>query len=147
MLKDRLVNLADPGGRRYLRFSVALEFEEHHDEAHAAANPWSHLVTYTSELPASRSRLVAYTPGDAGNQPATGGGKDADKEFQASIKKYVPAIEDSVMSVLSAKTYADVAKNEGRDAVKLEIGERLNALLDGTGLHVTNVYFTDFVIQ
>src|SRR5829696_3343962 len=27
VIKDRIVNLADPGGRRYLRFSVTLQFE------------------------------------------------------------------------------------------------------------------------
>jgi flagellar basal body-associated protein FliL len=138
VIRDRLVNLADPSGRRYVRFSVAIEFDAHKDAAHAAApaapaDPWNHLISYTPEY--------------EGYQPTTGGGKDAEKEFQAGIKKYVPAMEDSVMTVLSAKVYAEVGTNEGREAVKVEIQERLNGLLEGTDLQVSNVYFTEFVIQ
>ena len=134
VIRDRLVNLNEPGGRRYLRFSVAIEFEEHHDAAAAApGDPWSHLVSYTPEYD--------------GYQPATGGGKDAQKEFDAGLKKYVPAMEDAVSGILSSKSHAQIGNVEGREAVKLEIQARLNALLDGTDLHVTNVYFTEFVIQ
>src|SRR5262245_14260965 len=35
VIKDRIVNLADPGGRRYLRFSVAIQFQPP-AEAHAS---------------------------------------------------------------------------------------------------------------
>lgn len=68
VIRDRLVNLADPGGRRYLRYSIAIEFEPHVDEAHAAAPPsydeaWSKLVSYQSELPgAAGAQLVSYRP-------------------------------------------------------------------------------------
>jgi flagellar basal body-associated protein FliL len=152
VIRDRVVNLADPGGRRYVRFSAGIEFEEHHDTAAAAApaydQAWSHLVTYTSEHPdRARADLVAYVPERDGYQPTTGGSKDADKAFQDGIKRYVPAIEDAVTTILSSKTYADVGTSEAREPVKAQIQERLNGILESTELHVTNVYFTEFVIQ
>src|SRR5688572_5002514 len=65
IIKDRIVNLADPGGRRYLRFSVAIEFEPH---AEAASAP--------IERSTGGNQLVLYVPedDDAAYQPVTGGG-------------------------------------------------------------------------
>lgn len=133
VIKDRIVNLADPGGRRYLRFSVAIEFEAHTD-AKAGVPPGDNLVSFDSGR-------------DQPLQPVTGGApKDPDKEFLASIKKYIPAIEDAVTTVLSSKTYADLASTEGKDQTKKEIKDRVQRVL-GDAEHVTNVYFTEFVIQ
>jgi flagellar basal body-associated protein FliL len=137
VIKDRIVNLADPGGRRYLRYSVAIEFEAHTEAA---------LVPIAPEREGG-FQLVAYVPDDdASYQPVTSGGKDPDKEFQAAIKKYVPAIEDVVTTVLSSKTYDEVRSVEGKDAAKREIKDRVQRVL-GDDQHVTNVYFTDFVVQ
>jgi flagellar basal body-associated protein FliL len=137
VIKDRIVNLADPTVRRYLRFSVAIEFAPHGaTKASAAptdAGAWTHLI--------------GYTPRSDGYQPVAGGKDDPEKEFRAHIKRYVPAIEDAVMTLLSSKTYAEVATADRRESAKREIKTRLGALLDGTDLHVTSVYFTDVVVQ
>jgi flagellar FliL protein len=106
-VKDRIVNLADPGGRRYLRFSAAIEFAP---------------------------------------SPTVTASKDPDKTFQTVVKPYVPVIEDVVTTVLSEKTYEDVRTPEGKDHVKQEIEQRLQAQL-GDAERVTNVYFPDFVVQ
>jgi flagellar basal body-associated protein FliL len=136
-IKDRIVNLADPGGRRFLRFSVAVEFAEHADKkADAPAGP-------------SYSHLVVYVPGeDAADYQEVTGGKagDPDKAFQAQIKRYVPAIEDSVMAVLSSKTFEDIRGLDGKEAAKREVKERVQRVVGGAE-QVTNVYFTDFVVQ
>ncbi|TAK25344.1 MAG: flagellar basal body-associated FliL family protein [Chloroflexota bacterium] len=133
VMKDKIVNLADPGGRRYLRFTVAIEFEAHTEEK--ASAPLA-------------NDLVSFEPGrDRPLQPVTGGAsKDPDKDFLAAIKKYIPAIEDAVTTVLSSKTYADLASAEGKDQAKKEIKDRVQRLL-GDSEHVTNVYFTEFVVQ
>jgi flagellar FliL protein len=106
LMKDRIVNLADPGGRRYLRFSTAIEF----------------------------APLV------------TGGKLDGEKEFQAAIRRLGPAVEDAVVTVLSARTFDEVRTTEGKEQSKREIRARAQVGLGGA-LTVTNVYFTEFVVQ
>jgi flagellar basal body-associated protein FliL len=138
LIKDRIVNLADPTARRYLRVSVAIEFAPH-ETAQAAAPRGQDAASW---------QRIAYAPERDGDRPVNGGGKsDPEKQFQAQVKRYVPAIEDAVLTLLSSKTYVEVAPPERREATKQEIKARLVALLEGTDLHVTNVYFTDFVVQ
>src|SRR5687767_14567198 len=43
-IRDRIVNLADPGGRRYLRFTVGIEFEGCHAEASAPIGSTNQLA-------------------------------------------------------------------------------------------------------
>jgi hypothetical protein len=135
-MKDRIVNLADPGGRRYLRFSAAIEF------APLATDP-------AKKAEGAGYQLVAYEPelDEPGDLPVTGGAsKDDEKLFQTAVKKFVPAIEDSVVTVLSSKTFEDIRVTEGKETAKREIRARVQASI-GTALTVTNVYFTEFVVQ
>ena len=46
VIRDRIVNLADPGGRRYLRFTIALEFLGVEAVPHAESNE-ERLITGT----------------------------------------------------------------------------------------------------
>lgn len=89
-----------------------------------------------------------YVPGQDGGFQETTAGKpgDAEKAFNEAIRKFVPAIEDAVIGVLSSKTYAEVATAEGREQVKREIKDRVQRVV-GDEQQVTNVYFTDFVVQ
>ncbi|MBM4417070.1 MAG: flagellar basal body-associated FliL family protein [Chloroflexi bacterium] len=137
VIKDRIVNLADPGGRRYLRYSVAIEFEPH---AEAAIAPPARTAS-------GYQNAVYEDAGPSMYVPITGGAsKDSEKEFLASIKKYIPAMEDAVTIALSSKTFADLSSVEGKEQAKKEIKDRIQRLL-GDAEHVTNVYFTEFVIQ
>ncbi len=137
VIKDRIVNLADPGGRRYLRYSVAIEFEPH---AEAASVP--------PAVAASRYQNAVYDgTAPSAYLPVTGGpSKDSEKEFLDGIKKYIPAMEDAVTIVLSSKTFTDLSSVEGKEQAKKEIKDRIQRLI-GDAEHVTNVYFTEFVIQ
>jgi flagellar FliL protein len=148
-VRDRIVNLADPGGRRYLRFTVAIEFEGCHAEASAPAGSANQLVVYDPDVDRPEYQLT------------TGGAKDNTKEFDAQIRRYTPAIEDIVTVVLSSKSFADVQSMEGKESAKKEIKDRVNGLLAGEPEpdpkpstcvityppHVTNVYFNEFVVQ
>jgi hypothetical protein len=132
VISNRVVNLADPSGGRFLRFSAALEFAEK-EAAHASVGG-NQLALYVPEADAAEYREV------------TGGKVDPEKDFLARVKKYVPAIEDAVVSTLSARTSAELSRNEGKEAAKKEIAIRVQRLL-GSAERITNVYFTEFVIQ
>ena len=139
MIKDRIVNLADPGGRRYLRFSVAIQFQPlTASNAGGPAAGGFQLMDYLPELDggAAQDQLVAEG----------GSGKDPDKEFQPLIKPYAGAIEDAVTAVLSAKTYDEVRSNEGKELAKREIKDRVQRIV-GDKFTVSEVFLTDFVVQ
>ncbi len=134
VIKDRIVNLADPGGRRYLRYTVALEFADKSTEKKAAG---------------SGNRLAIYLPDE--DQPtyqavASDPKNDPQKEFLARIQKFTPALEDAVVTVLSSKTSNDLASAEGKEQAKKEIKDRCQRIL-GSEETITNVYFPEFVMQ
>ena len=54
-------------------------------------------------------------------------------------------VRDSIILLLSSKTYADLAPMEGKLMLKSEVIERVNHILGGP--KVVKVYFTDMVFQ
>ncbi len=154
VIRDRIVNLADPGGRRYLRFTIALEFLGVEVDTHASSSEerfttMSHLMTFELK-DGGRQTLVLWASEDEAESmipvAASGAKVDPEKEFQAKIKKYVPALEDAVVTILSSRSYQDLASIDGKDLVKREIKDRIQRIL-GESETLTNVYFTEFVIQ
>ncbi len=69
----------------------------------------------------------------------------SNKDVADEVKKRMPEIRDVITLILSSKTYADLSTIDGKLALKTAIINRLNAILV-TG-KVTNVYFTEFVVQ
>ncbi|HHL40482.1 MAG TPA: flagellar basal body-associated FliL family protein [Deltaproteobacteria bacterium] len=69
----------------------------------------------------------------------------ASPEQEAELKKLLPQIRDSIIILLSSKSYDDVGTVEGKFKLRDEIVARVNQHLGGEG--VRTVYFTDFVIQ
>jgi len=66
-------------------------------------------------------------------------------KVEEEVKKRMPEIRDTITMLLSSKTYADLSTVDGKMALKAAIMNRLNAIL--VSGKVTNVYFTEFVIQ
>lgn len=56
-----------------------------------------------------------------------------------------PKVRDSVIMLLSSKTYADLAPAESKLALKTEVANRLNQILGGP--KVSRVFITEMVIQ
>ncbi|MCS7220749.1 MAG: flagellar basal body-associated FliL family protein [Anaerolineae bacterium] len=112
-LGERVVNLADPGGYRYLRVSITLEFLPESAEFY--------------RLPPEK-RMAEET------------------HFKEELMRQKPIIDDLVISILSSKTFAEIFSLEGKQQLKEELMEQLNASL-GDGKYVGAVYFTDFVVQ
>lgn len=56
-----------------------------------------------------------------------------------------PELQNQLISILSTKELADVDNPEGREAIRREILNRINAML--VSGRVLNVYYTEFVVQ
>lgn len=69
----------------------------------------------------------------------------ADAKAAEELTRLNARVRDSILLLLSSKTYADIATTESKIMLKGEITDRLNAIL-GTG-KVYQVFITDMVIQ
>jgi flagellar FliL protein len=67
------------------------------------------------------------------------------KDVVPEIEKRMPQLTDSVIMLLSSRTYQDIATYEGKDRMRNEIMLRLNSFLS-TGF-IRRIYFTEFVMQ
>jgi len=94
-LDTMIVNLADQGGKRYLRVTMALEL--------------------------------------------------SDPEAMTTIESRLPQVRDAILMILPTKKYGDVSTTEGKIALRKEIMEKINSLM--TKGQITNLYFTEFVVQ
>jgi flagellar basal body-associated protein FliL len=111
-LDNKVVNLAEPGGLRYLQASIVLELWPLSEEFYMLEG---------------EERTAA------------------EEEFQELIDARRPIIDDIITTLLSSKTYNDVATVEGKQLLKEELMTAINDALGYQG--VTNVYFTSFVVQ
>lgn len=61
------------------------------------------------------------------------------------LTRQKPKVRDSIIMLLSSKSYADLAPAESKITLKTEVANRLNQVLGGP--KVTRVFLTDMVIQ
>lgn len=94
-LDTMIVNLADRGGKRYLRVTMALEL--------------------------------------------------SDPEAMTTIESRLPQVRDAILMILPTKKYEDVSTTEGKIVLRKQVMEKINTLM--TKGQVTNLYFTEFVVQ
>jgi flagellar protein FliL len=66
-------------------------------------------------------------------------------EIATGIEKHQAAIRNALLELLSSKTYAEIRDIKGKAKLRQEIVVRLNEILGTAG--VTQVFFTDFIIQ
>jgi flagellar FliL protein len=67
------------------------------------------------------------------------------EEAKPEMERRLPQIRDNVLTLLSSKTYEDINTLEGKFQLRAEIMSVLNQHLT-TG-QITNVYFTEFIVQ
>jgi len=66
-------------------------------------------------------------------------------EFNDEISSLLPVINDTITTILSSKTFESIYTVEGKDALRVEIMDAINARIPD---HlVIAVYFTEFVVQ
>ncbi len=66
-------------------------------------------------------------------------------EGEGEIQGKLPQIRDEILMILSNKTFEDVSTTAGKKMVKREIASAVNRYI--TSGQVTQVYFTEFVVQ
>ncbi|MBT8763640.1 flagellar basal body-associated FliL family protein [Desulfohalobiaceae bacterium Ax17] len=68
-----------------------------------------------------------------------------DKKTVEVLEKKLPKVKDTILLLLSSKSFADIDSMEEKIQLKNEIVERLNQILGKA--KVVRVYFTEFVVQ
>jgi flagellar FliL protein len=121
-LGKKVVNLADPGGRRFLQATVVLEL---------ARPPEPTLAPGKKPIPTAE--------GGAGTESA------AVVALREEVNRRMPIINDAVTVTLSSKTFEEVFTLDGKEKLRAELTKTLNQRVPG--LNVVAVYFTDFVVQ
>lgn len=67
------------------------------------------------------------------------------EETRGEVDRRLPQFKDTILTLLSSKTYADVGSLEGKLQLRAEIISMLNQyLISGS---ITNIYFTEFIVQ
>lgn len=66
-------------------------------------------------------------------------------EFEEKLNSRLPIMDDTVITLLSTKTYEELYTAEGKEKLRLEIMQTLSQKL--TDLHIISIYFTEFVVQ
>ncbi|MCL4294720.1 MAG: flagellar basal body-associated FliL family protein [Anaerolineae bacterium] len=121
-LEPKVVNLAEPGGLRYLQAGIVLEFH-----------------------PTVKEYYQARMSGETAPAHGSGSEDSALDPFQGAIDAMRPVIDDIVTTVLSSKTFNEISTIEGKQVLKQELITKINAVLGYQG--IVNIYFTEFVVQ
>ncbi len=66
-------------------------------------------------------------------------------EFEEKLNSRLPIMDDTVITLLSTKTYEDLYTAEGKEKLRAEIMQILSEKL--VDLHIISIYFTEFVVQ
>ena len=111
-MSTKIINLADPNGRKYIRVTMVLEF--------APDNP--DYIKMTTE------EKTAYVT-----------------DFQSRVTAMMPVLDDTVITLLSTKTFDELYTAEGKEKLRQEILQSMTGKLNN--LTLLSVYFTEFVVQ
>ena len=69
----------------------------------------------------------------------------SDSDVVKELEQLKPRLRDSILDLLTSKTYKDLMDLAGKQRLREEIAGRINNILQRG--KVTKVYFTDFVVQ
>lgn len=111
-MSTKIINLIDPGGHRYIRVTLVVEFAP--ESPDFASLPEEEKTAYLTE-------------------------------FEGMISSRLPIMDDTVITLLSTKTYEDLYTAEGKEILRMEIMQLLSQRLPD--LHILAIYFTEFVVQ
>lgn len=124
-LGDFTLNLADITPRAFLKVNVAIEVSKTEEE----------LNKEEAAKDAPSGGHGGHGEGEGAKTPAAPG-----DEFNK------PALRDAVITVLSSKTSDELSSTTGKELVKEQLIEAINAVFDGER-EVLRVSFGDFIMQ
>ncbi|HXI16048.1 MAG TPA: flagellar basal body-associated FliL family protein [Chloroflexota bacterium] len=138
-IKDRIVNLADQGGRRYLKVRMVLQVAEKKTAKAAdggdgggdgagASRPW---------VPGTPRFVDWEQPGTIVEVVA--------KDTTAELPN-LPQVHDAITTVLTSKRTDELMTFDGRERLRDELMLKLNTVMP-TEQQVVKIFFTDFIIQ
>ncbi len=126
-LGDFILNLNDASQKKYLKVNVALE-----------------LSRIPTDPVLGKQEDEGKKEGGHGHGEAAS--EDPMKIIEAEMAQYKPAIRDAVISNFSSKTADEVMTAAGKELVKEQITEDVNAIFAGER-EVIRVSFGQFIIQ
>lgn len=163
VLADRVINLASrTNEQKYLKVQTVVEFETTDPrwewvltgcngkqpkapvEKHAADDrvPSEAMV---SAAPVAAVPVASPAAEGAAESPCEVAEKELLAEFEHHIGTGRQLIEDTITTVVSARTWDEVATPQGKEALKAEIAKRISDLIGEP--HVSRVLFTNFIYQ
>jgi flagellar FliL protein len=119
-MSTKIINLADPSGRKYIRLTVVLEF--------------------APEEPPADAKEAKSSGGHGGGETAA-----AATDFETRIQSRMPVMDDVVITLLSTKTFEELYTAEGKERLRQELMQAISQRLPE--FHLLSVYFTEFVVQ
>ena len=111
-MSTKIINLVDPGGNKYIRLTVVVEFAPDNPEYESL--PEEEKTAYLTAL-------------------------------EEKLNSRLPIMDDTVITLLSTKSYEDLYTAEGKEKLRMEIMNTLSQKLPD--LHILSIYFTEFVVQ
>ena len=103
------------------------------------------LLEYDANILATLGGAAEGGGHSGGEGGGEGGG--AGDALPAILKPKEPILRDALLRVMSSKKIDDVLTVDGKDRLKSEIIEAANTALGFDEAPITNVYFTEFVVQ
>ena len=115
----KIINLAEAGGNKYIRIDVVLEF----------AQP-PEVVETPAAAASGEGAAAAVSPTD---------------QLTNEINARMPMINDTIITLLSSKTFSELYTAVGKEALRGELMQKLQAILPE--YQIIGVYFTEFVVE
>ncbi len=112
----------------------------------SAANPNSSLLNIGPIYPLDQFIVNLLSSGGGKRYLKTSVGLELSiQNMQTELDTKRDVLRDTIITILSSKTFEEVQTAKGKQKLKEELMERLNEfLVDG---RVVNVFFTEFVVQ
>ena len=128
MLEGRLYTLRGTGDeQRYVKLSLLIEFETFSED-------WAHVL---------HGCVFVAEEGDVG--PCKAEEDELNHEFEEELGTGRELIEDAVVSLISSKTYAELAEADGMEVLRTEILHAVEELIHEPS--VVRVLFLEFLTQ
>jgi flagellar basal body-associated protein FliL len=131
LIKERIVTLADPGAKRFLKLTIALMWRDLAATPTAKADGGDGEIVFISFSDDDTTGAVDTAPPSGPKGPTL-----------ANISE----INDIITTTLSSKRVDELVTSDGKERAREELKGKINAALPKTQ-QVAKVLFTDFIIQ